>query len=73
MPALRIQTPTDQESVTALVSRLGDDLARIVRAEAALFRLRFYAALEAYEHGEGFWPPGWCSGWAASAHSSRVW
>jgi len=54
LPALRIQTPTDQESVTALVSRLGDDLARILRAEAALFRLHFYAGLEAVRARGGF-------------------
>lgn len=54
MPALPIQTPTDHESVSALVSRLGDDLARILRAEAALFRLRFYAGLEAMRARGGF-------------------
>jgi len=54
LPALPIQTPTDHESVSALVSRLGDDLARILRAEAALFRLRFYAGLEAMRARGGF-------------------
>jgi hypothetical protein len=39
--------PSEQESVGALVARLGTDVARIVRAEIALLQVRVSSALEA--------------------------
>jgi hypothetical protein len=45
--ALRAPAPTDQESVGALVQRLGTDVTRIVRAEIALIQLRVSGALQA--------------------------
>lgn len=47
MSALRAPAPTDQESVGALVQRLGTDVTRIVRAEIALIQLRVSGALQA--------------------------
>jgi hypothetical protein len=48
--ALRAQAPpsapSEQESVGALVTRLGIDVGRIVRAELALFQVRVAAALD---------------------------
>jgi hypothetical protein len=49
--ALRAQAPSsapsEQESVGALVARLGTDVTRIVRAEIGLLQVRISSALEA--------------------------
>lgn len=51
MAALRAQAPasipSEQESVGALVARLGTDVTRIVRAEIGLFQVRVSSALDA--------------------------
>jgi hypothetical protein len=47
VPALGAPTPSEQESVGALVARLSDDVTRIVRAEIALLQLRASTALAA--------------------------
>lgn len=46
MAVLRAPTPADQP-VGALVSRVGTDVARLIRAEIALVQLRVTAALRA--------------------------
>jgi len=47
MSVARAPLPSEQESVGALVQRLGSDVGRIVRAEVALVQLRITAALRA--------------------------
>lgn len=51
MAALRAQAPaplpSEQESIGALVARLGSDVTRIVRAEIRLFQVRVSAAVGA--------------------------
>jgi hypothetical protein len=49
--ALRAPAPSEQESVGALVSRLGSDVTRIVRAEIHLVQLRLAAALRVVKAG----------------------
>lgn len=53
MPALRAPTPSEPESVGALVQRLSADVTRIVRAEIALFQLRLTAALRIFKAAGG--------------------
>ncbi len=47
MHQLRAPQPSDQESVGTLVSRLGNDVTRVVRAEIGLVQTRVNAAVEA--------------------------
>jgi len=54
MAALGAPAPTDQESVGGLVSRLGTDLTRIVRAELALSQVRLAAALDVLKVSGGW-------------------
>jgi putative superfamily III holin-X len=49
VPAVRVQDPSEQASVGALVQRLGADVGRIVRAEIALFQLRLKAAFGVFK------------------------
>ena len=56
MSALRAPVPpapSDQESVGALVQRLGTDVTRIVRAEIAAFQVRLTAALRVFKAAGG--------------------
>jgi len=53
VPAVRVQDPTEQASVSALVQRLGADVGRIVRAEIALFQLRLKAAFGVFKTAGG--------------------
>jgi uncharacterized membrane protein YqjE len=51
--ALRAPLPSEQESVGALVQRLGADVTRIVRAEIALFQVRLTAATQVFKAAGG--------------------
>jgi uncharacterized membrane protein YqjE len=51
--ALRAPAPSEEESVGALVQRLGADVTRIVRAELALFQVRLTAALRVFKAAGG--------------------
>ena len=53
MSALRAPVPSEQESVGALVQRLGADVTRIVRAEIAALQLRLTAALRVFKAAGG--------------------
>ena len=53
MSALRAPTPSEQESVGALVQRLGADVTQIIRAEIALFQVRLTAALRVFKGAGG--------------------
>ena len=53
MSALGLPTPSEDESVAALVQRMGADVRRIVRAEIALVQLRVTAALRVFKAAGG--------------------
>jgi membrane protein len=53
LAALRATAPSEQESVGALVARLGGDVGRVVRAELALVQVRTEAALGALKAAGG--------------------
>ena len=53
MSALRAPVPSEQESVGALVQRLGADVTHIVRAEIAALQLRLAAALRVFKAAGG--------------------